>query len=65
LKKLRDLRISTVVWLTPILSFINDTEDNISGILDMCMKAKVYGVICFGRRGSFGGISGQSTLRRA
>ena len=32
---LRDLGIPTVVWLTPILPFINDTEDNISGILDM------------------------------
>lgn len=48
LKKLRDTGIPTVVWLTPILPFINDTEDNISGILDMCIEAKVYGVICFG-----------------
>ena len=48
LKKLRNAGISTVVWLTPILPFINDTEDNISGILDMCIEAKVYGVICFG-----------------
>ncbi len=48
LKKLRDAGIPTVVWMTPILPFINDTEDNISGILDMCIEAKVYGVICFG-----------------
>lgn len=48
LKQLRDAGIPTVVWLTPILPFINDTEDNISGILDMCKEAKVYGVICFG-----------------
>lgn len=48
LKKLRDAGIPTVVWLSPILPFINDTEDNISGILDMCIEAKVYGVICFG-----------------
>lgn len=48
LKKLRDSGIPTVVWLTPILPFINDTEDNISGILNMCIEAKVYGVICFG-----------------
>lgn len=48
LKCLRDAGIPTVVWLTPILPFINDTEDNISGILDMCIEAKVYGVICFG-----------------
>ncbi len=48
LKKLRDFRIPTVVWLTPILPFMNDTEDNISGILDMCIEAEVYGIICFG-----------------
>lgn len=48
LKKLRDAGIPTVVWLTPILPFINDTEHNISNILDMCIEAKVYGIICFG-----------------
>ena len=48
LKQMRDAGIPTVVWLTPILPFINDTEENISGILDMCIEAKVYGVICFG-----------------
>lgn len=48
LKRMRDAGIPTVVWLTPILPFINDTEDNISGILDLCIEADVYGVICFG-----------------
>ncbi len=48
LKKLRDAKIPAVVWLNPILPFINDTQDNIFGILDMCIEAKVYGVICFG-----------------
>lgn len=48
LKTLRDAGIPTVVWLTPILPFINDTEENISGILEMCIEAKVYGIICFG-----------------
>lgn len=48
LKKLRDAGIPAVVWLSPILPFINDTEDNISNILDMCVEAKVYGIICFG-----------------
>lgn len=48
LKKFRDAGIPTVVWLTPILPFINDTEDNIAGILDMCIEAKVYGIICCG-----------------
>ncbi len=48
LKQMRDVEIPTVVWLSPILPFINDTEENISGILDMCIEAKVSGIICFG-----------------
>ena len=48
LKKLNETGIPTVVWLSPILPFINDTSANISGILDMCIEAKVYGVLCFG-----------------
>ena len=48
LKKIRDAGIPTVVWLSPVLPFINDTEENILGILDMCIKARVYGIICFG-----------------
>jgi len=48
LKRLRDAGIPTVVWLSPVLPFINDTEDNLSGILNMCVEAQVYGVICFG-----------------
>lgn len=39
--------IPTVVWLSPILPFINDTSENIEGILDYCIKAKVYGIMCF------------------
>lgn len=48
LKELRDAGIPTVVWLCPILPYINDTEENISGILDYCIEARAYGVICFG-----------------
>jgi DNA repair photolyase len=48
LKIMRDNKIPTVVWLDPILPFINDTEENIRGILDYCIEAKVYGIICFG-----------------
>ena len=48
LKQLRDAGIPTVVWLAPILPWINDTEENISAILELCVQAKVYGVICFG-----------------
>lgn len=48
LKTLHEAGIPTVVWLSPILPFINDTKENISGILDMCIDAGVKGVICFG-----------------
>ena len=40
--------IPTIVWLTPILPFINDTEDNITAILDACVRAGVRGIIDFG-----------------
>lgn len=48
LKVFRDNGIPTVVWLDPILPFINDTEENINGILDYCIEAKVHGILCFG-----------------
>ncbi len=48
LKQLQSAKIPTVVWLSPILPFLNDTEENISAILDMCAEAGVYGVVCFG-----------------
>ena len=48
LKILRDAGIPTVVWMSPVLPFINDTRGNISGLIDMCIEAKVKGIICFG-----------------
>ena len=39
--------IPTVVWLSPILPFINDTEENIREILKYCVQAGVKGIICF------------------
>ena len=48
LKILNQNNIPTVVWLTPILPFINDTKENLIGILNYCAQAKVYGIICFG-----------------
>ena len=48
LKILRDHGIPTVVWLCPILPYINDTRENIEAILQMCIDAQVRGVICFG-----------------
>ncbi len=48
LNQMRDNGIPTVVWLDPILPFINDTEENLRGILAYCIEAKVHGIICFG-----------------
>ncbi len=44
----RDNGIPTIVWFAPILPFINDTKENIEGILSYCIDAKVYGIINFG-----------------
>lgn len=48
LKIMQENGIPTVVWLCPILPFINDTEENLNGILDYCIDAGVYGIIDFG-----------------
>lgn len=48
LKILRDNGIPTIVWLSPILPMINDTRENIEGIVNYCIEAKVRGIICFG-----------------
>lgn len=48
LKIMRDHGIPTVVWLAPILPYINDTKENLMGLLQMCKEAGVYGIICFG-----------------
>ena len=40
--------IPTIVWITPILPFINDTEENISSILNECVRVGVKGIIDFG-----------------
>jgi len=39
--------IPTVVWLCPILPFINDTVENIEKLLQICKDAGVFGIICF------------------
>lgn len=48
LLRLREEGIPTVAWLSPILPFLNDTEENMRGILDYCAEAGVRGIICFG-----------------
>ncbi len=47
LDEMRKRGIPTIVWLTPILPFINDTEENIKAILEACAQVKVKGIICF------------------
>lgn len=48
LMELKREGVPTVVWLSPILPFINDSTENISGILELCAEAGVNGIICFG-----------------
>ena len=48
LEMMQDRGIPTIVWLTPILPFINDTEENVSAILNECVRVGVKGVIDFG-----------------
>ena len=48
LEEMRKNGIPTIVWLTPILPFINDTEDNITAILNECARVCVKGIINFG-----------------
>ena len=48
LAECRKRKIPTVVWLSPFLPFINDTEQNIRRLLEICIQEKVRGIICFG-----------------
>lgn len=47
LEILRDEGIPTVVWFTPLLPFLNDTRENIDGLLEICIRAKVRGIVAF------------------
>lgn len=48
LKEFQREKIPTVVWLCPILPFLNDTEENIRALVEYCADAGVKGVIQFG-----------------
>ena len=48
LEEMQKRGIPTIVWLSPILPFINDTEENITSILNECARVGVKGIICFG-----------------
>ncbi len=47
LEAMRERGIPTVVWLTPVLPFINDTRENVRAILEACAQVNVKGIICF------------------
>ncbi len=47
LEEMQKRGIPTMVWLTPILPFINDTEENVNSILQECIRVGVKGIICF------------------
>lgn len=48
LKEFRHENIQSVVWITPILPYINDTVENLNGILEQCADAGVCGILSFG-----------------
>ena len=45
---LKEEGIPTIVWMSPILPFINDTKENIGSILEACKRVNVYGILTFG-----------------
>lgn len=48
LRIMRDNGIPTVVWLSPLLPFINDNRENLCGILEYCKEAGVWGILNYG-----------------
>ena len=48
LRAFRDAGIPTVVWLCPLLPFLNDTPENLRGIVESCAEAGVKGILNFG-----------------
>lgn len=48
LQKCRAAGIPTVVWICPLLPFINDTADNLRALLEMCRGAGVMGIRMYG-----------------
>ena len=48
LKEFQKRGIPTVVWLTPFLPFLTDTEENFNALMQYCLDAGVKGIVCFG-----------------
>ena len=47
LEIMRDEGIPAIIWMCPILPFINDTEENIQGIIEYGERARVHGILAF------------------
>ena len=45
LKQFQNAGIPTVVWLCPVVPFLNDTEENIRSLVESCADAGVKGII--------------------
>lgn len=48
LRHCREAGIPTVVWICPLLPFINDTEENLRALLEMCRHEGVMGIRMYG-----------------
>ncbi len=46
--EMRERGIPTVVWFSPLLPFLNDTEENVLAIVDYARRAGCFGIISFG-----------------
>ena len=47
LKAFQKRGIPTVVWMTPFLPFLTDTEENFDALMAYCLDAGVRGIICY------------------
>lgn len=45
---LKEHQIPSIVWISPLLPWINDDLDNLRRILEACKEAEVLGIIWFG-----------------
>ena len=48
LRRFHDEGLETVVWLCPVLPFINDNTENLLGLLENCKGTGVSGIVWFG-----------------
>ena len=47
----------------PLLPFLNDTEENLRGILSYCFEAGVKGILCFGIGVTMRGETGNTFIK--